>query len=84
MPLAVAGLILGWQRIPTPLLLFVVLYPLSVILVFVIGLTTVIFEGALDYPTPDANWRIAVEELGVTGIFTSPTAVRAVIFTRLE
>jgi len=32
-PLAVAGLILGWQRIPTPLLLFVVLHPLSIILV---------------------------------------------------
>jgi acetyl-CoA synthetase len=40
------------------------------------GCTTVAFEGALDYPTPDANWRIGVEEYGVTGIFTSPTAVR--------
>ena len=25
---------------------------------------------------PDANWRTAIEEFGVTGIFTSPTAVR--------
>jgi acetyl-CoA synthetase len=40
------------------------------------GCTTVAFEGSLDHPTPDAHWRAAVEELGVTGIFTSPTAVR--------
>ena len=44
-----------------------------------IGCTTVIFEGALDYPEPDTNWCIVVEELGVTGIFTSPTAVRALM-----
>jgi acetyl-CoA synthetase len=41
-----------------------------------IGCTSVVFEGALDHPHPEANWRIAVEEFGVTGIFTSPTAVR--------
>ena len=40
------------------------------------GCTTVAFEGALDHPHADANWRTAVEEFGVTGIFTSPTAVR--------
>jgi acetyl-CoA synthetase len=40
------------------------------------GCTTVAFEGALDFPKPDGHWRAAVEELGVTGIFTSPTAVR--------
>jgi acetyl-CoA synthetase len=40
------------------------------------GCTTVAFEGALDHPQADANWRAAVEEFGVTGIFTSPTAVR--------
>ena len=40
------------------------------------GCTTVAFEGALDHPAPDSNWRIAIEEYGVTGIFTSPTAVR--------
>ena len=40
------------------------------------GCTTVAFEGALDHPTPDAHWRVVVEELGATGIFTSPTAVR--------
>jgi acetyl-CoA synthetase len=42
----------------------------------VIGCTTVVFEGALDFPAPDTNWRAAIEEFGVTGIFTSPTAVR--------
>ena len=40
------------------------------------GCTTLVFEGALDHPAPDAHWRTAVEELGATGIFTSPTAVR--------
>ena len=40
------------------------------------GCTTIAFEGALDHPTPDANWRVGVEEFGATGIFTSPTAVR--------
>jgi acetyl-CoA synthetase len=40
------------------------------------GCTTVAFEGALDYPKPDAHWRTVVEEFGATGIFTSPTAVR--------
>jgi acetyl-CoA synthetase len=43
------------------------------------GCTTIVFEGALDYPTPEGNWRVAVEELGATGIFTSPTAVRALM-----
>ena len=42
----------------------------------VAGCTTIAFEGALDHPTPDAQWRTAVEAFGVTGIFTSPTAVR--------
>ncbi len=41
------------------------------------GCTTVAFEGALDHPHAEANWRIAVEEFGATGIFTSPTAIRA-------
>ena len=39
------------------------------------GAATVVFEGAIDHPTPDLIWRV-IEELGVTGIFTSPTAVR--------
>ena len=43
------------------------------------GCTTVVFEGGLDHPRPDSNWRAVVEELGCTGIFTSPTAVRALM-----
>ncbi len=39
------------------------------------GCTTIAYEGALDHPGPEAFWRL-VDELGVTGIFTSPTAVR--------
>ncbi len=45
----------------------------------VTGCTTVVFEGALDHPEPEANWRAVVEEYGATGIFTSPTAVRALM-----
>jgi acetyl-CoA synthetase len=44
-----------------------------------IGCTTLVFEGALDYPRADANWRAAIEEFGVTGVFTSPTAVRTLM-----
>ncbi len=40
------------------------------------GATTVVFEGALDYPAPETNWKTLIEEYRVTGIFTSPTAVR--------
>jgi acetyl-CoA synthetase len=43
------------------------------------GCTTVVFEGALDHPVADAAWRVAVEEFGATGIFTSPTAVRLLL-----
>ena len=43
------------------------------------GCTTVVFEGALDHPAPDANWRAVVEEYGATGIFTSPTAIRTLM-----
>jgi len=39
------------------------------------GCTTIAFEGALDHPGPETFYRI-VEENQVTGIFTSPTAVR--------
>ncbi len=44
-----------------------------------VGCTTVVFEGALDYPEPDSIWRAVVEEIGATGIFTSATAVRALM-----
>jgi acetyl-CoA synthetase len=43
------------------------------------GCTTVVFEGALDFPHAEANWRTVVEEYGVTGIFTSPTAIRTLM-----
>jgi acetyl-CoA synthetase len=39
------------------------------------GCTTIAYEGALDYPDPDAVWRI-IEAEGVNGLFTSPTGVR--------
>ena len=39
------------------------------------GCTTVAYEGALDYPGPETSYRIVAENR-VTGVFTSPTAVR--------
>jgi acetyl-CoA synthetase len=39
------------------------------------GATTIAFEGAIDYPDSDQPWSI-MEREGVTGVFTSPTAVR--------
>ncbi len=39
------------------------------------GCTTIAYEGALDHPGQDAVWAL-IEELGVQGIFTSPTGVR--------
>ncbi len=41
----------------------------------VIGCTTIAYEGALDHPGPETTWRL-LEDLSVTGVFTSPTAVR--------
>jgi acetyl-CoA synthetase len=41
----------------------------------VVGCTTLAYEGAIDHPAPDTLWKIC-EEFGVTGVFTSPTAVR--------
>jgi acetyl-CoA synthetase len=40
------------------------------------GATTIAFEGALDFPSPEKNWATVIEEFLVNGIFTSPTAVR--------
>ncbi len=40
-----------------------------------LGSTTIAYEGAIDHPEPDAVWKL-IEEFGVTGLFTSPTAVR--------
>jgi len=42
---------------------------------FMNGVTTLIFEGALDYPAPDRWWQI-VEKFGVTVFYTAPTAIR--------
>src|SRR6266511_4536945 len=39
------------------------------------GCTTIAYEGALDHPNPETFYRI-VETTAVSGIFTSPTAVR--------
>jgi acetyl-CoA synthetase len=40
------------------------------------GATTIAFEGALDHPAPESNWKALIEEYRISGIFTSPTAVR--------
>ncbi|MBS3786761.1 acetate--CoA ligase [Candidatus Bipolaricaulota bacterium] len=42
------------------------------------GITTVVYEGAPDYPEYDRLWQI-VEEEGVTGFYTAPTAIRMFI-----
>ncbi len=42
------------------------------------GATTVMYEGAPDYPAMDRFWRI-VEKYGVNIFYTSPTAIRALI-----
>ncbi len=40
-----------------------------------LGTTTLVYEGAPDYPNPDAMWRI-VEKYRVTKFYTAPTAIR--------
>ena len=40
-----------------------------------IGCTTMIYEGALDFPAPDTFYRL-IQEHHVSSVFTSPTAVR--------
>ncbi len=40
------------------------------------GATSVMYEGAPDYPTPARWWEI-VERYGVTTLYTAPTAIRA-------
>jgi acetyl-CoA synthetase len=42
------------------------------------GLTSVMYEGALDYPEPDRWWEI-VERNGVTILYTAPTAIRSLM-----
>lgn len=41
----------------------------------ILGATSVIYEGAPDYPQPDRWWSI-IEKYGVTVLYTSPTAIR--------
>ena len=40
-----------------------------------LGTTTLVYEGAPDYPDPGAWWKI-VEKYGVTKLYTAPTAIR--------
>ena len=42
------------------------------------GLTSVIYEGALDYPEPDRWWEI-VARYSVTVFYTTPTAIRSLM-----
>ncbi len=42
------------------------------------GATTVIYEGAPDFPQPDRWWQL-IEEQRVSILYTSPTAIRAFI-----
>ena len=40
-----------------------------------LGTTTLVYEGAPDYPDPGTWWRM-VEKYGVTKFYTAPTAIR--------
>ncbi len=40
-----------------------------------LGTTTVVYEGAPDFPDPGAWWNI-VEKYGITKFYTAPTAIR--------
>ncbi|MEM3852024.1 MAG: acetate--CoA ligase [Methanomassiliicoccales archaeon] len=40
------------------------------------GATSVMYEGAPDYPAPDRWWSI-VEDYGITVLYTAPTAIRS-------
>ena len=42
------------------------------------GMTTIMFEGALDYPNPDRWWAI-VERYGASILYTSPTGIRTLM-----
>ena len=42
------------------------------------GLTSIIYEGALDYPDPQRWWEI-VERYRVTILYTAPTAIRSLM-----
>lgn len=40
-----------------------------------LGTTTIVYEGAPDFPDPGAWWKI-IEKYGVTKFYTAPTAIR--------
>jgi acetyl-CoA synthetase len=42
------------------------------------GATTVMYEGAPNHPQPDRLWRI-IDDVGVTILYTAPTAIRAFV-----
>jgi len=42
------------------------------------GATTLMYEGAPNWPEPDRFWRL-IEEYGVSILYTAPTAIRAFI-----
>src|SRR2546423_9711831 len=42
------------------------------------GTTTLMYEGAPNWPEPDRFWRL-IEEYGVSILYTAPTAIRAFI-----
>jgi acetyl-CoA synthetase len=44
----------------------------------ILGATSIIYEGAPNYPYPDRWWRI-VQEYGVTILYTAPTAIRGLM-----
>jgi acetyl-CoA synthetase len=44
----------------------------------ILGATSIIYEGAPNFPYPDRWWKI-VEEYGVTILYTAPTAIRGLM-----
>ncbi|XWX02987.1 acetate--CoA ligase [Aggregatilineales bacterium SYSU G02658] len=44
----------------------------------ILGATSILYEGAPNYPYPDRWWRI-VENYGVTILYTAPTAIRGLM-----
>jgi acetyl-CoA synthetase len=43
-----------------------------------VGCTTLLYEGAIDYPNMETIYRL-FQDNGVTGVFTSPTAIRVLM-----
>ncbi len=44
----------------------------------ILGLTSVLYEGSFDYPSPDQMWKI-ISYYEVDILYTSPTAIRALM-----